>query len=160
MNKHKFSGLIADLELGKQSLVQIMHHHGEVLARKDQEPAFFLTSAAGVVLHDFYNTVEKTFQQIALEVDGSLPAGDSWHQQLLRRMTVGLRERRPPIIDESLAQALSEYLRFRHLFRHIYGFELIWERIEPLFEALPTIHDNFVKQLDAFIAYLQTLQED
>lgn len=25
-----------------------------------------------------------------------------------------------------------EFLRFRHLFRHIYGVELKWERIEPL----------------------------
>ena len=60
-------------------------------------------------------------------------------------------------IDEALAGTLSEYLRFRHLFRHIYGFELVWERIAPLIEKMPQVHEDFIKQIDAFIAYLQTI---
>lgn len=90
MSDRSFAGLIADIELGKESLQRILGHQAEVLARADMEAAFFRISAAGVVLHDFYNAVEKTFQQIALEVDGGLPVGDAWHQQLLWRMTVAV----------------------------------------------------------------------
>ncbi len=31
---------------------------------------------------------------------------------------------------------LKEYMRFRHLFRHIYGFELRWERFRDIFLRL------------------------
>ncbi len=157
MSSNNIPGLIADIELGKRSLDRILQHQVEVLARADVEPTFFLVSAASVVLHDFYNTIEKTFQQIAQEIDGGTPAGDAWYQQLLGRMTIETPGRRPPIIDETLAGTLSEYLRFRHLFRHIYGFELVWERIAPLIEKMPQVHENFIKQIDTFIAYLQTV---
>jgi len=160
MNEHSFSGLIADIELGKKSLGRVLLHRNQVLAQKDLLSDFFQTSAGGVVLHDFYNTVEKIFQQISLEMDGGLPKGDAWHQQLLRRMTVPASGRRPAVIDSDLAESLSEYLRFRHLFRHIYGFELVWERIEPLLDGMATIHAALVADLDQFIAYLMTAETD
>ncbi len=157
MSGNSIPGLIADIELGKQSLDRILQHQVEVLERADVEPPFFLVSAASVVLHDFYNTIEKTFQQIAQEIDGGAPTGDAWHQQLLGRMTIEITGRRPPVIDKPLADTLSQYLRFRHLFRHIYGFELVWERIAPLIEAMPQVYEDFIKQIDAFIAFLQTV---
>lgn len=160
MSDRSFAGLIADIELGKESLQRILGHQAEVLARADMEAAFFRISAAGVVLHDFYNAVEKTFQQIALEVDGGLPVGDAWHQQLLWRMTVAVPSRRPEVIDSPLARSLVEYLRFRHLFHHIYGFDLDWERVEPLLEAMPAIHAAFVKQLEVFTKFLEAIEGD
>ncbi|MBX7237153.1 MAG: hypothetical protein K1X65_22405 [Caldilineales bacterium] len=160
MSARSFAGLIADIELGKESLQRILQHQVEVFAWVGDESNFFRTSAAGVVLHDFYNAVEKTFQQIALEVDGGLPLGDAWHQQLLWRMTVAVPARRPAVIDSELAQSLAEYLRFRHLFHHIYGFDLDWERIEPLLVAVPATHAALIAQIERFTAFLTTLERD
>ena len=45
---------------------------------------------------------------------------------------------------KSLLQNLKEYLRFRHLFRHIYGFKLRWERFKELCVEL----EGIFKELD------------
>jgi hypothetical protein len=53
-----------------------------------------------------------------------------------------------------MEQELSEYLRFRHVFRHTYGYDLKWSRIQELAEALPEL----LKRLrDRFAAFLSTL---
>ncbi|MGB9887889.1 MAG: hypothetical protein ACPLRW_12990, partial [Moorellales bacterium] len=44
-----------------------------------------------------------------------------WHKQLLNRMTLEVPEVRPPVISKDLARTLDEYLRFRHVFRNVYG---------------------------------------
>lgn len=157
MNASRIPGIIADIELGKKSLDIVDERQQEVMRAESSEAIFFLTSAGGVVIHDFYNTVEKTFRQIAEEIDGGVPGGEAWHQQLLQRMTIDVPGRRPAVIDTSLAQTLNEYLRFRHLFRHIYGFELEWERIRPLLEALPEVMAEFKRQIGEFIDFLQAL---
>jgi len=69
---------------------------------------------------------KKIFSQIAIKIDQDLPAGEGWHIQLLKRMTIPIEGIRPQVIDEKLENDLEEYLRFRHLFRNIYGFELKW----------------------------------
>ena len=157
MKTDKIPGLIADIQLGKQSLAHIAQNQALVMRSAETEHELFRTSAGGVVLQDFYNTIEKTFQQIAQEIDGSVPSGDAWHQQLLQRMTIAIPNRRPPVIDEALGNTFGYYLRFRHLFRHIYGFELEWDRIEPLLTDLPGVLEAFLSQLDDFIGFLQTL---
>jgi len=49
---------------------------------------------------------------------------------------------------------LKEYLKFRHLFRHIYGFELKWERIKPLVLSTDVFH-NLKKDIRKFMDYLE-----
>ena len=41
------------------------------------------TAAACAMLHSFYTEIEKMFQLIARELDGTLPSSDSWHKELL-----------------------------------------------------------------------------
>ena len=55
---------------------------------------------------------------------------------------------------------LSEFLRFRHLFRNIYGFDLDWSRIEPLLTELPLVIERFSASLDGFRDYLLALFEE
>ena len=103
MQPSKIPGLIADLDLALANLQRVASHQSEVVDAINRETDFFLRSAAGVVLQDFYNTVEKTLQRIATELDGSLPSGEAWHQQLVQRMTVAIPGRRPAVLDQELA---------------------------------------------------------
>ena len=41
--------------------------------------------AVGAVLQSFYSGVENIFKRVALELDGGLPNGGSWHSDLLER---------------------------------------------------------------------------
>ena len=160
MQPSNVPGLIADLDLARANLQRVAEYQQEVLDAVGRETEFFLRSAAGVVLQDFYNTVEKTLQRIATELDGALPAGEAWHQQLVQRMTVAIPGRRPAVLDQTLAATLLEFLRFRHLFRNIYGFDLDWSRIEPLLLELPVVINSFLERIDVFRAYLLALLDE
>ncbi len=49
-------------------------------------------------LHGFYAGVERIFEEIAREIDGSLPAGPEWHRDLLLQMSAEVAGTRPPVI--------------------------------------------------------------
>ncbi|OGC25377.1 hypothetical protein A2291_03020 [candidate division WOR-1 bacterium RIFOXYB2_FULL_42_35] len=123
---------------------------------KDQ-PDTTLIRAAGSILHDFYTGLEKIFERIAYAVDGGLPEGEGWHTQILRRMLANVPNRRPAVLSVELGENLNEYLSFRHLFRHIYGFELKWQRCQNLAENLPALYKEVDLQLKAFINFLSKL---
>jgi hypothetical protein len=95
-------------------------------------PEYALTAVVGKILHDFYTGLETVFEKIARETKEGLPTGEAWHRDLLNVMSLDIPEMRPPVISRSLARELYEYLRFRHLFRNIYVYELSWERMKLL----------------------------
>jgi hypothetical protein len=64
---------------------------------------------------------------------------------------------RPAITDDALRDRLHEYLRFRHLFRHGYGFSLDWAKLVPLLEGLRDVAPELRRQLDGFIDSIESL---
>jgi hypothetical protein len=108
----------------------------------------------GSILHDFYNICERIFKLIAKEINGDFEAGEHWHKQLLYRMTLELKDIRPAVISNELAASLDEFLTFRHLFRNIYGFELIGDRLDRLVEKFFTASDHFKKEIEDFIGLI------
>jgi predicted nucleotidyltransferase len=126
----------------------------EFLERAPDAPDEVQIQGAAKHLHDFYNGVEHIFERIAIRIDEDLPAGSNCHTLLLQRMSRSFGSRRSVVIDRAMEQELSEYLRFRHVFRHTYGYDLKWSRIQELAEALPEL----LKRLrDRFAAFLSTL---
>jgi len=111
----------------------------------------------GSILHDFYTGVEKIFMTIANELEGGVPESRSWHKDLLDDMALELEGIRPPVIDDDLRQNLEEYLRFRHLFRGIYGFDLDMRRLEVLFAEFSDVYDELISAIRTFIGFLRTL---
>ena len=93
--------------------------------------------ALGSILHDFYSGVERIFVRIAGELNGGVPQAERWHRELLGDMVLEIPKVRPAVIDADLATALGEYLRFRHLFRNVYGSGLEAERLQALADRLP-----------------------
>lgn len=134
-------------ELGSLELLR------EQSADAPQGEDSFTLRARGSILHDFYNGVERVFTRIAEELNGGLPQGDRWHQQLLKDMCLEIPGVRPAVIDARLANSLAEYLRFRHVFRNVYGFVLETERMRPLEERLPAVLRAFREQVRAFLSW-------
>ena len=73
--------------------------------------------ALSALMHSFYTGIENIFKRVALEIDGSMPAGFKWHTDLLTRMARPFGERRA-VVSEELLLRLAEYMDFRHVFRH------------------------------------------
>jgi hypothetical protein len=160
MGHNKAAALRGDIAREIASLERLVSEAEQLLQDLPEPPSFRETRAAGSILHDFYTAVERIFRQIALHVDGDLPKGDDWHIQLLRRMATDIQSVRPPVIDQGLERDLSEYLRFRHLFRNIYGFDLRWDLLDRLFRRLPSVESNVAAQLSHFSAFLSSLPDN
>ena len=84
-------------------------------AREDRELAI------GKHLHDAYSAAEKALERLVELTDGSVPAGRSFHRDLIRRAAHPLDGVRPAIISAETAEAMEDLLSFRHVFRHAYG---------------------------------------
>ena len=59
-----------------------------------------------------------------------------------------------------MTRQLDEYLRFRHLFRNIYSFDLEWERCQALLRDLPAMFERLNQQIAVFDRFLHTLEHE
>ena len=75
-------------------------------------------------------------------IDESVPTDEQWHRVLLDQLSAPVRGLRPAVFDLSLARRLDEMRRFRQTFRHMYFFDLDWERVAPLLDAAPALWDE------------------
>src|SRR5690348_4352077 len=98
--------------------------------------------------------MERTFEKVAGELDGGLPAGPAWHRSLLDSMALDLPKIRPPVLGTRTVNDLAEFLRFRHLLGNLYGYELDWSRLKALLARLPETWQTVRRELDRFLAFL------
>ena len=114
------------------------------------DPTEIELSALAALLHSFYTGVENIFKRVTVELDGEPVRGDAWHRELLLRMKTSTANR-PVLLPEELHDPLNEYLRFRHVFRHAYSFDLDWQKMAPLVLRLEETFQKLEKALDAFL---------
>lgn len=114
----------------------------------------FSLRARGSILHDVYTAVERVFVRIAEELNGGVPRGDQWHRQLLHDMALDVPQVRPAVITAELSDRLGEFLRFRHVFRNVYGSVLQAERMAPLEAGLDDVLDQFLTQVQSFCSWM------
>ncbi len=110
-------------------------------------------------LVDCYRGIENIFRRIALDVDLRLSDGSRWHKELLVQMSEPQDERQPVISQETL-ELLQELLEFRHVFNNIYGEELVYERTEKNAKQIGELFYALSKELNTFIAFLNTKKND
>jgi len=107
-------------------------------------------------LHGFYSSLERIFEKIAAVVDGTVPAGANWHQELLSQMSIEIPSERPAVISDSLREELEVYRGFRHIVRNVYTFQLRPEKIAPLVENLSKVFATAKSEISAFARFLQS----
>jgi hypothetical protein len=127
--------------------------------RVSSEQDAYLDSVA-LNLHSFYSGLERLFELIARHVDRALPAGETWHRDLLQQMAREVAEVRPAVIDRDSALTLDEFRRFRHLVRNVYTMNLSPDKVAGLMSALPELWPKLRAELLAFADFLEQLSED
>jgi uncharacterized protein YutE (UPF0331/DUF86 family) len=115
--------------------------------------------AAALSLQNFYMGVERVFEEIAKQVDESLPTGAGSHRELLDQMGLEISLIRPAVLQVGTLEELNEYRGFRHVAIHRYGFELQPDRIQELVEALPVCQSQFSKDIESFCTFLLNLDQ-
>lgn len=123
-------------------------------------PTAFDLRGIGSLLHDFYTAIEDVFEAIAGDVNGELPDGVEWHKKLLTGMSIVIPQLRPAVISEELRWKLDEYLRFRQVFRNVYGYLLDWKRLRPLLENMKLVSQQLEQEIAAFRSFLIRLAEE
>jgi hypothetical protein len=92
-------------------------------------------------------------------IDGSPPAGETWHKDLLLQMGRELEGIRPALFSEETLASMDEFRRFRHRIRNIYSFNLVPERIKALVEKLPGLSEKINTSLQDFAQFLDRVSD-
>lgn len=151
----RFLRLAAAVREQRQQISRVVGEAREALADfPDRVPPPRELRGIGAIVHDFYTGIEHLFEKIAPELNGGLPAGAAWHRELLQNMTLDLPGVRPRLLRPETVRALEEFLRFRHLVRNPYGFELDWKRLNALLERLPAAWSQVEADVERFLAFL------
>lgn len=143
-------------EIERTQAAVLRHWRAVQVVTADQDA--YLNSVA-LNLHGWYSGIERSFELIAVEIDGGALGGEAWHAELLRQMTLDLPETRPPVIQKETAAQLDEYRKFRHRIRNIYATNLEPARMAPLVAGLPDLWSRIQQDLAAFLEFLDALTD-
>jgi hypothetical protein len=114
---------IKEIEFELNEIDTLLELYKNELFELNREPNLVELTALAGVLHSFYSGIERIFIIIAKNTDKKLPSDLNWHKALLLQMTKENKCRKP-IISSKTKEILSEYLVFRHFYRHSYSFRL------------------------------------
>ena len=73
-------------------------------------------------------------------------------------MSLNIANIRKNVINEDLKEILYDYLRFRHIFRNVYGFKLNWDKMGHLVKSIESTHKTTNKQITEFLEFLEKMQ--
>ena len=98
---------------------------------KNKEPDFIEITAIGGILHSFYNGIENIFVLIGKNLNFNFNSSPQWHRNLVDFMFS-----QNDFLPADLRLLLTEYMGFRHFYRHTYGYTIKWEKCSHLFLGL------------------------
>jgi len=147
------------LERSIQSDLEIVEQLYDALGSPDleeSEPQEVLIVVA-YRLHSLYMAFENIFRNIATAFENHLDP-TSWHRQLLHRMRLDLSPLRPAVIDSEAYERLDEMLRFRHVFRTMYGLDLDALRLQVVLHKALELKELYRQQVESFLEFLRGLE--
>ncbi|HKI05185.1 MAG TPA: antitoxin [Thermoanaerobaculia bacterium] len=108
-------------------------------------------------LHSLYMAFENIFRNIAASFENQLDKA-GWHRQLLQRMRLDLTPLRPAVIDAEAYDRLDEMLRFRHVFRTMYGLDLDPLRLQVVLRKALELKPIYQEQIERFLQFLRDME--
>jgi len=127
-----------------------------VIAQAKTVDEIIINPALASYVVDFYGGCERISERVAVTIDGGMPLGENWHQELLKQMAESGGDNRPPLWNGSLLLELDEYRKFRHLARHIYNIELKFERVLVLAQNVQLVLAKVKQAIALFNEWLDT----
>ena len=150
-NKEEIPVLVAEIKNELSKLDILSQKLSSQVNRTNKEE---IAESAALRLHNFYTGCERIFKLIVSEVNGGVPHELDWHKRMLTQVSLEIEDIRPAVISLQTRKDLEELLRFRHIVRNIYGFELKPERIQTLITLTLSLFPRFTKEIENFMAFL------
>ncbi|NOZ69192.1 MAG: hypothetical protein GXP46_08115 [Deferribacteres bacterium] len=105
-------------------------------------------SALGALIMNIYSGVENILKQMLIYDKLDVHDSPEWHEKVL------IKSGEIGILPPDLFQLLSKYLSFRNYFIYAYIFNIKWEDMKGLVEAIRDVLAKFRHEVDD---YLQTI---
>lgn len=115
---------------------------------------------AGYYLHNLYNAFENIFKLVAAAFENDIPDASQRHSLLLDRMGRNIEGIRPRLLSNESLECLDELRRFRHLFRHLYRYDLKVEGVQKALVQAYRLRELYQDDLERFIMFLDRLTAD
>lgn len=143
MPTDRYLALKSHIDDEMAALERLLNVLTALIDQADAIPEIALVPALASYITDFYTGCERISERVVIALDGGIPEGANWHEQLLRQVAdSGENSRppiRPPLWQGSLLLDLNEYRKFRHFDRHRYKLELKLDRgLELAHQIQPT----------------------
>ncbi len=112
-----------------------------LLARR--EPDTIEIRAAGSIMQSIYNGIESALLLFMDKAEAS--ESPSWHRDLVDRACEKLK------LTDDLRLRLEMLRKFRHKYRHAYGYMLDWSLMRDLFLGLPDLAMAFERAIEGYV---------
>ena len=147
--------LIAELESDLENLHDLTAENKKAEARIEAGASEQLDWAAlGYTIHNIYNLMENSFLRIAKHFENSLDP-ETWHKDLLRRMTLKIEDVRPAVLTADLAGRIDELRSFRDVFRNMCRKKLDSDRLQLLQKRLEPTVSAYRRSIERFVVLLR-----
>jgi hypothetical protein len=159
MSALRLRELIQDLRVERGKLARLVASLEALVSQWTIEgPTDERVDAAALRLQSLYTGIERCLLLIVRTLNGGTPEGADWHRRLLERMAIATEER-PAVLSDAMAAGLGELLRFRHVVRHLYAYELDAVAVERLLHGVPELWQAVDERLVVFEEWLGELAE-
>lgn len=111
--------------------------------------------SAAYYLHNIYNALENSFDQISRTFENHVKDLSRWHQELLAKMFLDISPLRPAVLPPPLRPFLDELRGFRHVFRHGYDYGLDPAKVAALRARWVSEGDGVTQALCTFADRLE-----
>jgi hypothetical protein len=149
--------LIEDLQVERRKLAALVGSLSSLQeAWQAEGPTAERVDAAALRLQSFYTGIERCFTLIVRVLNGATSDGADWHRRLLERMAIPTEER-PAVLQTGTAARLGEFLRFRHVVRHLYAYELDPPQVQRLLADVPQLWHDVDVDVQRFEEWLREL---
>lgn len=134
-----------------EQLNRLIEVHRPLLDKcENAAPTDIELSALAAMLHSFYSGIQNIFKRVCVDLGGTPPTSAAWHRELLDSMSAP-NDLRAAVISTELRLHLEEYLKFRHVFRRAYSFQLQWEKLSALVLDCETTLRTLEAEVHAFV---------
>ncbi len=149
----KLAQISADLDRAKGARDVMDGIPGHLRREERERVRDALTDSIARALHNICCGMEGILEDIAETVDGEKPSGDRWHSSLLDQLSLPTSVR-PAVIDDN--SELRRLMRFRHVFRNVYGEPLRREDVLSRLKSVEeTVIPNFLTGLEQLEKYMK-----
>ncbi|MBI4686659.1 MAG: hypothetical protein HY756_02615 [Nitrospirae bacterium] len=115
-----------------------------------EKPEYSLRELAAIstFILNIYTGIEKTLKQMLLYDSLDVTDSPHWHEKVLKKSAeIG-------ILPPDLFQVLTRYLSFRTVFTYSYIFNIKWEDLKVLVDAIKDIEGKFKSEVNEYIQML------